>query len=126
MTGTPDRILATHVGSLVRPPKLVEFLRLIEGGQRYDSAAYEACFVRYPQGMTHVGVAMNRDQLDAAFERLAGTPAFAGRIALSGPFRPGEPGSVDPRVIQGFVRTDIVSTGFLLAGQQFELQVRID
>ena len=43
MTGTSDRILVTHVGSLVRPPKLVEFLRLIEGGQRYDTAAYEAC-----------------------------------------------------------------------------------
>jgi 5-methyltetrahydropteroyltriglutamate--homocysteine methyltransferase len=38
-----DRILTTHVGSLVRPPKLVEFLKLIEGGQPYDKAAYEAC-----------------------------------------------------------------------------------
>ena len=38
-----DRILATHVGSLVRPPKLVEFLKLIEAGQPYDKAAYEAC-----------------------------------------------------------------------------------
>ena len=39
----PNRILATHVGSLVRPPKLVEFLKLIEAGQPYDKAAYEAC-----------------------------------------------------------------------------------
>jgi 5-methyltetrahydropteroyltriglutamate--homocysteine methyltransferase len=38
-----DRILATHVGSLVRPPKLVEFLKLIEAGQPYDKAAYDAC-----------------------------------------------------------------------------------
>ena len=38
-----DRILATHVGSLVRPPKLVEFLHRIEDGQPYDQAAYEAC-----------------------------------------------------------------------------------
>ena len=38
-----DRILTTHVGSLVRPPKLVEFLKLIEAGQPYDKAAYEAC-----------------------------------------------------------------------------------
>ena len=43
MAGSPDRILATHVGSLVRPPQLVEFLRLIEAGQPYDRAAYEAC-----------------------------------------------------------------------------------
>src|SRR6266487_66184 len=38
-----DRILATHVGSLVRPPELVEFLHRIEDGQPYDQPAYEAC-----------------------------------------------------------------------------------
>ncbi len=39
----PDRILTTHVGSLVRPPKLIEFWKAIEGGQPYDEAAFEAC-----------------------------------------------------------------------------------
>jgi 5-methyltetrahydropteroyltriglutamate--homocysteine methyltransferase len=43
MTGHPDRILTTHVGSLVRPPELVEFLKLVEAGQPYDEKAYEAC-----------------------------------------------------------------------------------
>ena len=43
MALSSDRILATHVGSLVRPPKLVEFLRLIEAGQPYDKGAYETC-----------------------------------------------------------------------------------
>ena len=38
-----NRILTTHVGSLVRPPKLIEFLRQIEDRQPYDQAAYEAC-----------------------------------------------------------------------------------
>jgi len=38
-----DRILVTHVGSLVRPPKLVEHLRKIEDKQPYNEAAYEAC-----------------------------------------------------------------------------------
>ena len=38
-----NRILTTHVGSLVRPPKLVEFLKKIEAGEPYDKAAYEAC-----------------------------------------------------------------------------------
>jgi len=38
-----DRIRTTHVGSLVRPPKLVEFLHKIEDRQPYDHAAYEAC-----------------------------------------------------------------------------------
>src|SRR6476469_4339940 len=38
-----NRILTTHVGSLVRPPKLIEFLRKIEDRQSYDQVAYEAC-----------------------------------------------------------------------------------
>src|SRR6201991_2670391 len=38
-----DRILTTHVGSLVRPPKMIEFLRKIEAGEPYDKAAYAAC-----------------------------------------------------------------------------------
>ncbi len=76
--------------------------------------------------MTHFGVSMTEEQLEAAFDRISNTPDFKGRLALRGPFRPGEPGSVDPRVIQGFIRTDIVSSGLLLAGQQIELQVRLD
>ena len=43
MAGAVDRIRTTHVGSLVRPPRLIEFLRQIEGQQPYDQAAYEAC-----------------------------------------------------------------------------------
>src|SRR5262245_50572009 len=43
MAGQSDRILVTHVGSLVRPPELVEFLKLVEAGQPYDKAGYEAC-----------------------------------------------------------------------------------
>src|ERR1700704_3176915 len=38
-----NRILTTHVGSLVRPSKLIEFLRKIEDRQPYDQSAYEAC-----------------------------------------------------------------------------------
>jgi len=43
MAQNPDRILVTHVGSLIRPPRLVEHLRKIEDKQPYDEAAYEAC-----------------------------------------------------------------------------------
>jgi 5-methyltetrahydropteroyltriglutamate--homocysteine methyltransferase len=37
------RILTTHVGSLVRPPALREFLAAERDGQRYDEAAFQAC-----------------------------------------------------------------------------------
>ena len=39
----PDRVLTTHVGSLIRPPKLIEFWRQIEDGKPYDEAAFETC-----------------------------------------------------------------------------------
>ncbi len=38
-----DRILTTHVGSLIRPPELIEFWRAIEDGKPYDEAAFEIC-----------------------------------------------------------------------------------
>ena len=43
MPRNADRILTTHVGSLIRPPKLIEFWRAIEDGKPYDEAAFEAC-----------------------------------------------------------------------------------
>jgi 5-methyltetrahydropteroyltriglutamate--homocysteine methyltransferase len=43
MAANPTRILTTHVGSLVRPPKLVAFLEAIEDGCPYDKAAHAAC-----------------------------------------------------------------------------------
>ncbi len=43
MTGSANRIWTTHVGSLVRPPRLIEFLKKIEAGEPYDKAGYEAC-----------------------------------------------------------------------------------
>jgi 5-methyltetrahydropteroyltriglutamate--homocysteine methyltransferase len=39
----PDHILTTHVGSLIRPPKLIEFWRAIEDGKPYDEAGFESC-----------------------------------------------------------------------------------
>jgi 5-methyltetrahydropteroyltriglutamate--homocysteine methyltransferase len=43
MPGSANRILTTHVGSLVRPPKLIAFWRAIEDGKPYDEAAFETC-----------------------------------------------------------------------------------
>ncbi len=47
MGSVPDRILVTHVGSLIRPPQLVELLKRIEAGEPYDKAGYEACLKEF-------------------------------------------------------------------------------
>jgi len=46
MQRSEDRILTTHVGSLIRPPALQDFLRARQAGQPGDPAAYEACLTQ--------------------------------------------------------------------------------
>jgi 5-methyltetrahydropteroyltriglutamate--homocysteine methyltransferase len=43
MKRSTDRILTTHVGSLIRPHALLEFLSAKEAGRPYDEAAYARC-----------------------------------------------------------------------------------
>src|SRR3979490_2753628 len=43
MKRSTDRILTTHVGSLIRPAALREFLAAKEAGQPFDQAAYAKC-----------------------------------------------------------------------------------
>ena len=41
--GDSGRILTTHVGSLIRPPKLQDFLKAQRDARPYDQAAFDAC-----------------------------------------------------------------------------------
>jgi 5-methyltetrahydropteroyltriglutamate--homocysteine methyltransferase len=43
MKHSTNRILTTHVGSLIRPAALQDFLRLKQGGKPYDEKAYQKC-----------------------------------------------------------------------------------
>jgi 5-methyltetrahydropteroyltriglutamate--homocysteine methyltransferase len=43
MKRSTDRILTTHVGSLIRPLPLQEFLRAKQASKAYDEAAYQSC-----------------------------------------------------------------------------------
>jgi 5-methyltetrahydropteroyltriglutamate--homocysteine methyltransferase len=43
MKRSSDRILTTHVGSLIRPKTLQEFLRAKQAGKAYNRAAHESC-----------------------------------------------------------------------------------
>jgi 5-methyltetrahydropteroyltriglutamate--homocysteine methyltransferase len=43
MKRSTDRILTTHVGSLIRPDALQDFLRARQSGKPYDEKAYQKC-----------------------------------------------------------------------------------
>src|SRR4029077_3490938 len=43
MKRSSSRILTTHVGSLIRPQPLQEFLRAKQAGKSYDEKAYQTC-----------------------------------------------------------------------------------
>ncbi len=43
MKRSTSRILTTHVGSLIRPPALQDFLRAKQSGKPFDQAAYDRC-----------------------------------------------------------------------------------
>jgi 5-methyltetrahydropteroyltriglutamate--homocysteine methyltransferase len=43
MKRSSTRILTSHVGSLIRPPALQDFLRAKQAGKPYDEAAYQQC-----------------------------------------------------------------------------------
>ncbi len=43
MKRSTDRILTTHVGSLIRPPELLEFLSAKRDRRPVDEAAYARC-----------------------------------------------------------------------------------
>lgn len=46
MKRSADRILTTHVGSLIRPKELQDFLRLKQSRKPYDRTAYDACLTQ--------------------------------------------------------------------------------
>jgi 5-methyltetrahydropteroyltriglutamate--homocysteine methyltransferase len=43
MKRSTDRILSTHVGSLIRPQPLQQFLRAKQAGEPFEQEAYESC-----------------------------------------------------------------------------------
>ena len=43
MKQSTERILTTHVGSLIRPGALQDFLRHRQAGEAFDRAAYDQC-----------------------------------------------------------------------------------
>jgi hypothetical protein len=82
---------------------------------------------REPQRSFHFGVRYRQlEELEEAVERVgsagADDPELAGRVTVSGVFRPGDAGSLSDAIVQAFVRTDVVASGLLALGQHVELQ----
>ena len=53
MKHSSERILTTHVGSLIRPPALQEFLRARQAGKAYDEAAHDKCLTQSVAQVVH-------------------------------------------------------------------------
>jgi 5-methyltetrahydropteroyltriglutamate--homocysteine methyltransferase len=61
MKRSTDRILTTHVGSLIRPLPLQDFLRAKQAGKPYDQAAYQSCLKASVAEVVHQQAAVGVD-----------------------------------------------------------------
>jgi 5-methyltetrahydropteroyltriglutamate--homocysteine methyltransferase len=114
MKRSSDRILTTHVGSLIRPQALQEMMRAKQGGKPYDRAAYEACLkesvaeVVHHQGEVGLDVISDGEYGKAiswnqyVVERLSG---FELRTIPPG-YRPGTPGADRTRFKEFYAELD--------------------
>ncbi len=115
MKTSTDRILTTHVGSLIRPAALQAIMRAKQSGQAYDRAAHEACLkesiadvVRYQAQLGidvisdgEFGKAISWNQY--VVERLSG---FELRAIPPG-YRPGTPGADRTRFKEFYAELDV-------------------
>jgi 5-methyltetrahydropteroyltriglutamate--homocysteine methyltransferase len=101
MKRSTNRILTTHVGSLIRPQALQEFLRAKQGGKPYDVKAYQKCLSDSVGGVVReqagVGIDVVSDGefgksiswAQYALERLAGFERRPIRQEAANPFKRG-------------------------------------
>jgi 5-methyltetrahydropteroyltriglutamate--homocysteine methyltransferase len=115
MKRSTDRILTTHVGSLIRPQALQDILRAKQAGQPYDQAAYDKCLKQSIDDVVSrqadIGVDVVSDgEFGKAIswnqyvvERLSG---FELRAIPPG-FRPGTPGADRTRFKEFYAELDV-------------------
>jgi 5-methyltetrahydropteroyltriglutamate--homocysteine methyltransferase len=77
MKRSTDRILTTHVGSLVRPPELVEVMRAKENGQAYYE---EELAVRVRSSVRRVVQQQVEVGIDVPSDGEYGKPSFSGYV----------------------------------------------
>ncbi len=115
MKRSTDRILTTHVGSLIRPAALQDIMRAKQAGQSYDQAAYEKCLkesvAEVVRRQAEIGVDVISDgEYGKAIswnqyvvERLSG---FELRTIPPG-YRPGTPGADRTRFKEFYAELDV-------------------
>ena len=86
--------------------------------RRLQSDPQHACHfaIRYP------GEAEFEASLDRVEHVGDHVPALAGRVSISGVYRPGDHGAQSATQTQAFVYTDVIASGVLAFGQHIELQ----
>jgi len=115
MKTSTDRILTTHVGSLIRPEPLQEIMRAKQGHQPFDEAAYEKCLKDSVAEVVHKQAEIGVDVVsDGEFgkavswnqyilERLSG---FELR-PIPADYRPGIPGADRTRFKEFYTELDV-------------------
>jgi len=64
MKRSTDRILTSHVGSLIRPPELIEFLRAQQERRPVDEAAFAKCLRNAVADIVHLQAEVGIDVVD--------------------------------------------------------------
>jgi 5-methyltetrahydropteroyltriglutamate--homocysteine methyltransferase len=115
MKTSTDRILTTHVGSLIRPEPLQDIMRAKQGHQPFDQAAYEKCLKDSVADVVHKQAEIGVDVVsDGEFgkavswnqyilERLSG---FELR-PIPADYRPGIPGADRTRFKEFYTELDV-------------------
>jgi 5-methyltetrahydropteroyltriglutamate--homocysteine methyltransferase len=100
MKRSTDRILVTHVGSLVRPVRLRELMAAKGRGEPIDEAAFETVLKDSVAEVTRLQAEVGVDiPSDGEFGKLGWTSYVATRLTGLEPYglKPGEPAPIDPR-----------------------------
>ena len=91
MKRSVDRILTTHVGSLPRPPDLLEFLEARETGRPVEQAAFDGCLAASVHEIVRKQVAAGIDSVcDGELGKISYTFYVRHRLSGIGAFRGGD------------------------------------
>ena len=90
MLRSTERILTTHVGSLPRPPNLLEFLEAREIGRPLDQSAFDACLAEAVREVVKKQVEAGIDSVcDGEYGKISYTFYVRHRLSGIGAFRGG-------------------------------------